>query len=1141
MLSQLSNIKMTNKLIAVLLLVGLIPALVIAFIADNQAAELIEKQATNNLLSVRESRKNAITRYLNQINDQVLTMAGQKSTIAAMVEFDRDFAEIVRRPSLIEGRNDRILRDYYTNDFAAEFRSQNNKDANEGAIFSQLPIATRALQHAYISDNPHPLGEKDTLVRANGDARYHRTHARYHEEIRNFLKTYSYYDIFLVELESGNIVYSVFKELDFATSLLKGPYADTNFADAFKTAAFELNEGETTLQDYRLYYPSYQAPASFIATPIFSDNKKVGVLVFQMPIDDINTIMGERDGMGETGEVYLVGEDRLMRSNSYLDPVNHSVVASFRNPDTGMVDSTAVDNALAGRSGAEVVIDYNGNPVFSAYTPLNVLGLNWALMAEIDVAEALAPVSALNSMMITVMVISVVIVALVAVLFGRLLAAPIVALASALQKVTQTGDFSVRMNTKTRDEIGLAAQALDELLGAIGQCFDGVKKVLTGISNQDYEQSVSGQYRGDLSVLAKGVNDTVEQLNVMDKEQKQQAEDLAKSAEHSQQLMETAQKEAVIFRRIKQALDACSTNIMIANEHNDIVYLNGAVESMMAEAESDIQKDLPSFSVAGLMDSNIDVFHKNPKHQQSMLQALSSTHKTQINIGGRTFALVANPINDDEDARIGTVVEWSDVTEELARQESERRIANENARIKQALDACSTNVMIGDANNNVIYMNEAVSEMMIDVESDLKAVLPKFDARNIIGQSIDIYHKDPSHQRSMLATLQDTYKTEIEVGGRTFALVANPIYNENKQRIGTVVEWNDRTQEVEAENEVDGMIRQASKGDYSSRIPVEGKTGFFEKIAHGLNALVETTDIAINDVVRVLSALAAGNLTEKIEGHYEGSFARLKDDTNATVNKLTEVIHDILSASNTVKTGADELAQGNTNLSQRTEEQASSLEETAASMEEMTANVKESEHGAKKAAELALEAQAKAQEGGSVVSKAVQAMEDINGASKRIADIISVIDEIAFQTNLLALNAAVEAARAGEQGKGFAVVAGEVRNLAQRSAGAAKEIKDLIRDSVDKVESGSQLVNDSGETLNEIVDAVNQVDEVIQNIASSAQEQTAGINQVNVAVSQMDDMTQQNAALVEEAAAASEAMAEQAKKMQAALSFFKLA
>lgn len=1138
--SLFANMKMTRKLMLVLVLIGLIPATIVGIISSIESSILTEEQALNNLTSVRESRKSAIDRYLNRINDQVRTMAGQSNIIAAMKGFDGAFDDYLNETSDFSlSTAKRSVTRYYQDEFAKEYSNQNGKDAGVDGILNSLPTTAWALQQAYISNNPHPLGSKDTLERANGSASYHQLHETFHPEIRTFLQTFSYYDIFLVDLDQGNIVYSVFKELDFATSLIDGPYAETNFADVYKKAANDLNKGETALEDYKLYYPSYKAPASFIAAPIYDGDKKIGVLVFQMPIAEINSIMAERSGMGETGEAYLVGGDKLMRSDSFLDPNSHSVVASFRNPEKGKVETEAVDNALAGEAGAEIVIDYNGNPVFSSYTPFNVLGLKWALLAEIDVAEALAPVNTMENVMTIVVLIFGVIMAVVAYLIGRYLASPIVKLSNTLGEITKSGDFSIRIDNKTKDEVGMAAKGVNDLLTSLSNCFGEANQVLHGVAQNDLSKRLEKNYNGDMQKLASGMNSTVDQLKKMQDEQTLQNQKIEESAKESQRLMEAAQEEAIKSGRIKQALDACSTNVMIADDSHDIIYLNEAVLDMMKAAQSDIQKDLPKFNSETLLGSNIDVFHKDPSHQRSMLASLKDTYSTSIKVGGRTFNLIANPITDEQNQRIGSVVEWDDVTEELKRKEEALRISNENARIKQALDACSTNVMIGDANNDVIYMNEAVQTMMHDVESDLKTALPSFNADKIIGNSIDIYHKDPSHQKAMLAKLTKTYNTEIEVGGRTFSLIANPITSESGERIGTVVEWNDRTQEVKAENEVNEMIDAAGKGDYSVRMDLEGKEGFFQKIAFGLNQLVETTDIAINDVVRVLSAMAKGDLTQKIEGHYEGSFARLKDDTNNTSSRLTEVVSNVMTSSSAVATGAEELAQGNINLSQRTEEQASNLEETASSMEEMTANVRQSTKGAKQAAELSEKAKGKAEQGGSVVNRAVQAMEAINASSKRIADIIGVIDEIAFQTNLLALNAAVEAARAGEQGKGFAVVAGEVRNLAQRSAGAAKEIKDLIRDSVEKVTDGADLVNESGETLLEILEAVNQVNDVVSDISKGAIEQHAGIDQVNVAVSQMDSMTQQNAALVEEAAAASQAMAEQAKKMQSVLSFFK--
>lgn len=711
------------------------------------------------------------------------------------------------------------------------------------------------------------------------------------------------------------------------------------------------------------------------------------------------------------------------------------------------------------------------------------------------------------------------------------------------EKMGQVSDLisAASQNTKTQLEADVAFYQLLTLVvlvvAAITILLVGMRiigSVLRQLGGEpEYATEVVRQVAsGDLAVqirLDAGASGSLlHAIEDMRQKLKQNFDDMKRSGEETRQLAEQAQ-------RVRQALDVCDTAALIVDAHGEVIYRNDAAQRLFTVVESAFGKVGIPLSAAALTGWNMQPVMTLLKQKLSDIRA---THKQRVVVADRTLDIVITPVVTGAGTITAHVFEWKDMTEELARREREHQVAQENARVRQALDNVTSNTMIADTDGNIVYLNTAVQNMLATAERDIRTAMPSFDAKRLLGANFDSFHKNPSHQRNLLARLTGTYKTQISLGGRTFTLVANPIFNEQQQRIGSVVVWNDRTQEVAIENELNALLAAANDGDLAKRISLQGKEGFYRTISEGLNQLLTVADDVITNVSRVMDALAHGRLTETIDREYRGVFDKLKRDTNATVEILVNVVEKITESAQAVASGAKEIAQGNQDLSQRTEEQASSLEETASSMEEMNSAVKQSSENAHHANTLATETFERAGRGGEVVSRAVAAMGAISTASKKIADIIAVIDEIAFQTNLLALNAAVEAARAGEQGRGFAVVAGEVRNLAQRSATAAKEIKELIRDSVDKVEDGTHLVNESGATLHELVESVRSVSAIISDIAAAAREQASGIAQVNVAVAQMDQMTQQNAALVEQASAAGETLSEQAAHLIELISFF---
>ncbi len=481
------NMKLNAKLIILFLIVGVVPMSVSWAIAYSKSSSALSHGAFNQLTSVRETKKAEIEDYFEGIRNQVSTFAENAMVVDAMKEFKSGFFNVRKEmntsDAVLAGYRQSV-NGYYTSDFQDEYNSKSITSVDAETL---LPThdSSIILQRQYISNNLNPLGSKDKLNSAKDGTSYSRAHAKYHPIIRNYLQKFGYYDIFLVEPETGHIVYTVFKELDYATSLKTGPYSNTNFAKAFK-AALGMNKGSAKLEDFKPYVPSYNAAASFISSPIYDGQKLVGVLLFQMPIDKINGVMtSDRRwgdvGLGTSGETYIVGADFKIRNDSrFLIEDKPGYLAAIRDANMNKSDVDAIDRtgtsillqdvnsvgakeAIGGKTDTKIIDDYRGVSVLSAYTPLHITDVNWAILAEIDEVEAFASLYSLRKISIIFALIMAGIVIFVGVLVARSISRPVSAMVGAAQKISN-GDLDVIIEVNSKDEVGILAHAFGEMV-----------------------------------------------------------------------------------------------------------------------------------------------------------------------------------------------------------------------------------------------------------------------------------------------------------------------------------------------------------------------------------------------------------------------------------------------------------------------------------------------------------------------------------------------------------------------------------------------------------------------------------------------------------------------------------------------------
>jgi methyl-accepting chemotaxis protein len=461
------------------------------------------------------------------------------------------------------------------------------------------------------------------------------------------------------------------------------------------------------------------------------------------------------------------------------------------------------------------------------------------------------------------------------------------------------------------------------------------------------------------------------------------------------------------------------------------------------------------------------------------------------------------------------------------------------ARTRRAIDCSGALLMIADDDARIEYISPALRRLFADNAAEIRRTLPRFDAASIEGSTIDMFHAQPGRQQALIDGMSDAHLAAIRLGDLRMGLSVNPVTAEDGRRLGTVVEWRDKTADLKVLEEIDAVAAAAASGDFGRRVEAGDAAPDLRRVAEQVNRISDVVGEFLADIETPVAALAEGNLTARSRGGHEGRFAEVAARLDGAIDRISAFASDILAAERGMRDSIAEVSGGAGDLSSRTEAQASALEETSATVEEISATISANADSAGAARGMAAEARRQAETGRAVVDDAVTSMKEIEESSGRIGDITQVIDSIAFQTNLLALNAAVEAARAGDAGKGFAVVASEVRTLAQRSSAAARDIKELIAASAGKVADGVRHVHASGEALGGLETAIARMSETIDDIARASAEQATGMQEITAAVSHMDETTQRNAALAEASARAAETLRHQSDQLADLVAFFR--
>ncbi len=766
-----------NKLLIGAVTLAIVPVIIISavlgWLSLDSSEQALKNQIKNQLITIRDTKKSQLENYFENIHKQVITFSDDQMIIDAMKGFKKAFSDYRQQTGAVVTADIKAkVARYYKEDFTQNYKSRNSGYAPQvDDILARLDDDSFIFQNLFIMSNPHPLGEKDALdALANEDSEYNRLHRKYHPHIRHYLKEFGYYDIFLVDIESGDIVYSVFKELDFSTSLIDGPYADSGIGEAFRAVKDSDTKYAVKLTDFAPYFPSYQDPAAFIATPIYEHKRKVGVLIFQMPIDEINNVMTHEHkwrevGLGESGETYLLGADYKMRSMGRFlveDKEGYIKALEAAGMDAGIIDTILAKNttiglqpvrtdgakaALAGETGFGIFPDYRGVPVLSAYAPVKVLGLHWAIMSEIDEAEAFRPVVELEGNIISSTLILAVVVIITVLIIGYFFAisitAPINKIADSMENIAEgDGDLTQRLDEDRKDELGRLAVGFNLFVDKIEQVIKNIHSGAIELSSASEQLSVTTE--NSKQAVQQQRDNTAQAASSME-EMTAKAEDVSESAKVAAQAAQDADSRA----------RECVSLVTTATD--SVEDLSAAVvntENVITSLEENSQ----------VIGSVLDVI-KGIAEQTNLLALNAAIEAARAGEQGRGFAVVADEVRTLAQKTQESTLEIQNIIETLQgnaskasgvmlqSKENMKQTVEHIEKIGDTLTSLSQMISkIDDMASNIAHSVEEQSQVARDINENINNI-------NTISQEINASSNESataSQQLSQLAyQLQD--------------------------------------------------------------------------------------------------------------------------------------------------------------------------------------------------------------------------------------------------------------------------------------------------------------------------------------------------------------------------------------------------